>query len=182
MDIKKILKNKKVLISLVVVILIIIFIIFAFNNRNDDMENAGISKVKYRTYTKTSNWTKWQKNGLASGDLKNSITNVEISSKKDIYNVQYYFDNNWSDSNDNNKEIKGIRILNAASFLKNYDVCYRTYNKKDKWLNWTCNGSISGNINENITAIEIKTIPKKIIKSDYLKDYIENNNESNMGF
>ena len=161
MDIKKILKNKKLLISLGVVILIIIFIIFAFNNRNDDMENAGISKVKYRTYTKTSNWTKWQKNGLTSGDLKNSITNVEISSKKDIYNVQYYFDNNWSDSNDNNKEIKGIRILNASSFLKNYDVCYRTYNKKDKWLNWTCNGSISTRLVPSFNKARYNFICKK---------------------
>ena len=182
MDIKKILKNKKVLISLAVMVLIIIFIIFIFNSKNDGMENTGISKVKYRTYTKTSGWTKWHKNGLTSGNLKTSITNVEINSKDDIYNVQYYFDGKWSDNNDSNKNIQGIRILNAASFLKNYDVCYRTYNKKDKWLNWTCNGSISGNINENITGIEIKTIPKKIIKSDYLKDYIENSNESYIGF
>lgn len=182
MDIKKILKNKKVLISLAVTVLIIIFVIFIINNKNDGMENTGISKVKYRTYTKTSDWTKWRKNGLTSGNLNTSITRVEIKSKKDSYFVEYYFDDNWSDSNENDKNIKGIKVLNTASFLKNYDVCYRTYNKKDKWLNWACNGSISGNINENITAIEIKTIPKRIIKSDYLKDYVENNNKSNIGF
>ena len=119
--------------------------------------------------------------GICSGDIKNVVT-YYFDLERDYENIKKTLSKVDINMKTSIEYGKGIRILNAASFLKNYDVCYRTYNKKDKWLNWTCNGSITGNINENITAIEIKTIPKKIIKSDYLKDYIENNNESNMGF
>ena len=71
---------------------------------------------------------------------------------------------------------------NIESLNKKFDICYRTYNKKDKWLSWTCNGNISGNINENITALEIKIIPKNIVKYDWLKDYNKTLKASSIDF
>ena len=77
--------------------------------------------------------------------------------------------------------IYGIEISGSDILYKKYDICYRTYNKKDKWLNWTCNDEMSGNIKEPITAIEIKLIPKVSDKKEYLRDYNEEL-ESSKGF
>lgn len=180
MNIKEIFKNKKVITSLAVTVLIIIFIIFAFNNRNDGMAQGGVVKTYYKVFTKEKKWSKWSKNGMTSGN-DYSIRNIKIKCKKDSFSVMYYTDGDWS-LKSNNKTINGIKIVNTGYFLEKYDVCYRTYNKKDKWLGWTCNGQISGNISENIEKIEIKTIPKDVVKKDYLKDYVSNDNESMIGF
>ena len=40
----------------------------------------------------------------------------------------------------------------------------------------------SGNINSKIENIQIKIIPKGVIKDDFLHDYIENKNDINIGF
>ena len=100
-----------------------------------------------------------------------------------FYNV---YTNKWSEQNyqamdENVKKIYGLKIGISNTLRKKYDVCYRTYNKKDKWLNWICDGDISGNKKEPITALEIKIIPKKVIKFDYLKDY-NKNLEANKNF
>ena len=52
MNIKEILKNKKVLISLAVTVLIIVLVIFIFNNRNDGMAQGGVVKTYYKVFTK----------------------------------------------------------------------------------------------------------------------------------
>lgn len=180
MDIKGISKNKKVLIPLIITVLIIVFIIFIYNNRNDGMAQQGIVKTYYKVFTKENKWSKWSKNGMTSGN-DYSIRNIKIKCKKDSFSIMYYTDGDWS-LKSNNKTINGIKIINTGSFLGKYDVCYRTYNKKDKWLNWACNGEISGNTSEKIEKIEIKTIPNDVVKGDYLKDYVSNNSESMIGF
>jgi len=72
---------------------------------------------------------------------------------------------------ENSRQIFGLKMKVSNLLHNKYDICYRTYNKKDKWLNWTCNGEIAGNKEEPITALEIKIIPKGTVKFDYLKDY-----------
>ena len=65
---------------------------------------------------------------------------------------------------------------------KKYDICYRTYNKKDGWLDWACNGEISGNKKYRIKNIKIKIIPKNVLKSEYLEDYKKDIKGKSKGF
>lgn len=167
---------KLVTIALFVIILLAIGFIYVIKNvTSDGMNNKGIYKISYRTYT--DKWSSYQKNGNTSGNTKDKINDIEIKIKNNKKGGIYYsvYTDDWSpqifDYNKVGKDIKGIKIGLTGSLYKKYSVCYRTYNKKDKWLNWTCDSSISGNEEEPITAIEIKIIPKKSVKFDYLKDY-----------
>lgn len=195
LKVKKILKkyNKKsyILFAVIALALIILFKVFFF--KTDGMENAGILKVYYKTYTEESGWSKWSKNGITSGNMKDNIKALKIKLGKDdavIYST-YSEEKKWSDDyvsdeDDNVNTKNSINAIQMSLFYGtnvSYDLCYRTYNKKNKWLEWTCNNDeINGNIKENITAIQIKVIPKNIVKSEYLKDYNLNKNESSIGF
>lgn len=161
---------------IIITVIIILIILLLLHQKNDGMEQSGIDNVRYRVYT-DGDWSKWSKNGVTVGNKESNINKVEIKMKDDLPTVNYYYNNDWYESNEKNNNITGLRIINSAYYLKKYDVCYRTYNNKNKWLNWSCNGSISGNIDEPITALEIKIIPKNIVKSDYLKNYIDNNSK-----
>ena len=184
----KILSNKKtIFIGALVLIGLVASIILIYNiTNNDGMNNKNIYNVKYRVY-QNGKWTKYSKNGMTVGDKKNPIQNIEFKLDTKKGNIYYYaYTNDWTEqlykSIDKNVDnIYGIKIDRSDVLYKKYEVCYRTYNNKDKWLNWTCNGEISGNEEEPITAIEVKIIPKKVIKFDYLKDY-NNPLESKKGF
>lgn len=184
-------KNKKIyilIISIIVVAAIFIFI----NNKNDGMENTNEVSIYYRTYTDENSWTSWSKNGLTSGDVNNSypIKNIEfkIKTKKEgflYYN--FYSEKGWSKQLKKSKKsfnsIKGLKMMITDNIYDNYDICYRTYNNKNKWLEWSCNQEINGNKNENILAIQIKVIPKSIKKNEWLKDYNKNVDvKKNIGF
>lgn len=189
MDIKEIFKNKKVLISLAVTVLIIIFIIFIFNNRNDGMSNTNKVSIYYKTYS-NGKWSHWSKDGLTSGKYNQDIENIKIKVKTKLNGYVFYntySNGKWSkdlesDSKTKNQKIQGLSFENMDTLYNGYNVCYRTYNKKDKWLEWTCNGETSGNIKENITALEIKIIPKNVNKYEWLKDYNKTLKDSNKGF
>lgn len=187
MDIKKILKNKKVLISLVVIILIIVFIIFIFNNKNDGMENINDISIYYKVYT-SDGWSRWSKNGLTSGSENGkTIKNIKVKIKKNKeYDYSYSLYNpekKWINKDKmKNMDITAMRMELFGNFSKKYDICYRVYNKKDKWLNWSCNYVVNGNANENITAIQIKIVPRNAIKDEYLKDYIDDDTRRNFNF
>lgn len=174
--IKEIILNENKIKYLIIMcfIIILLFIFFMIFRKTDGMEQAGIDNISYRVYS-SDGWSKWKKNGLTNGNKKDEIKKVEIKLKNDLPNTEYYYNKKWNKENKNNNQITGFRIINSAYYLKKYDVCYRTYNSKNKWLNWSCNGNLSGNINEPITALEIKVIPRDVIKTDYLKDYILNN-------
>ena len=143
------------------------------------MKNKGIYNVKYRVY-QNGKWTKYSKNGMTIGDKEHPIQNIEFKYNKEKGLINYFlYTDDWSEQiygslESNAKKIYGIKIGDSNVLYKKYDICYRTYNKKDKWLNWTCNGEISGNAKEFITAIEIKLIPKNSVKKDYLKNYSNN--------
>ena len=172
-------KNKKYLVLGGAILLLLVISIFIYNNfSNDGMNNKGIYNIKYRVY-QNGKWTKYAKNGMTVGDKEQPIQNIEFKYNEDkggIF-IETYTDE-WSGQEQNVlpknlEKIYGIKILASNVLYKKYNVCYRTYNKKDKWLNWTCAGEISGNKEEPITAIEVKVIPKKVIKFDYLKDFNE---------
>ena len=162
--------------------------------KTDGMKSANEATVYYRVYTKENGWSRWSKNGITSGNKKDNILNIQIKTKSKYSGITTYkiYNKNWSKYYDSkteegnfkkikNSNIKAIKIFNDSELRKKYQICYRTYNKTNKWLNWVCEDEISGNINENITAIEIKQIPNNVIKNEYLKDYdlIE---ISNIGF
>ena len=184
---------KKKYIVLVLVIICLFIIAISFLKDSDGMENSGINKISYRTYTKENGWSKWSKNGIISGNKTNPIRKIEIKIRgKDGYVYSTYSaEKKWSDiqSSDSNtiiedgNDLKAIKMSLYYGSSKYYDLCYRTYNKKNKWLEWNCdNNGISGNANENITAIEFKMIPNKVVKNEYLKDYNLNKNPTNLNF
>lgn len=170
-------KNKKFIIIGALVLIVLVASIIIYNKTNNDgMNNKNIYNIKYRVY-QNGKWSKYSKNGMTVGDKKNPIQNLEFKYNKEkgliFYNA---YGKDWSDQqfeamSKNIENIYGIEINTSDLLYKKYDICYRTYNSKDKWLNWACNNEISGNKEEPITAIEVKLIPKKIIKFDYLKDF-----------
>ena len=175
--IKNFYKKYKIFIALILLVILIVLLVNLITN-NDGMKNKGIYNVKYRVY-QNGKWTKYSKNGMTIGDKEHPIQNIEFKYNDEKGFVYYnVYTNEWSEQqyeamNDNLKEIKMIQVNISNILYKKYIVCYRTYNKKDKWLNWTCDSEINGNKKEPITALEVKIIPKKGKKIDYLKDYID---------
>ena len=176
--IKNFYKKYKIFIALILLVILIVLLVNLITN-NDGMKNKGIYNVKYRVY-QNGKWTKYSKNGMTIGDKEHPIQNIEFKYNKEKGLINYFlYTDDWSEQiygslESNAKKIYGIKISDSNVLYKKYDICYRTYNKKDKWLNWTCNGEISGNKKEFITAIEIKLIPKNSVKKDYLKNYSNN--------
>lgn len=172
--------NKKNLILFAIILLIAFIFIFILFLKNDGMEQAGIYNIKYKTCLNNDKCSSWKKNGIISGDIKNNtyITNLSIKIKEEnnlSYKI-YSEKNGWSSDltpldNMKGQKINGISIDIYRTYIKKYDICYRSYNKKDKWLGWSCNGEINGNKDENMQAIQIKMIPKNIVKSEYLENY-----------
>ena len=171
------------IIGLILLLVLILFVI-VFKPKTDGMVNSGITNIYYRTYTKENGWSKWTKNGLTSGNLKDNILNIQVKVDKKTkgearYRV-YSEKNNWSDEYGSNasilnQNITGVRFGLSETKSKTSNICYRTYNKENEWMEWSCDSEINGNKNENIKAIEIKIVPKESSLEDYLKDYSKKN-------
>ena len=166
-----------IILAVVLVVGVVLFIVITRKN-TDGMNNKDIFNVKYKVY-QNGKWSKYTKNGMTIGDKEHPIQNIEFKYNEDKGGIFIEtYTNEWSGQehnvlSKNLEKIYGIKILTSNVLYKKYNICYRTYNKKDKWLNWTCSEEISGNKEEPITAIEVKLIPKKVIKFDYLKDFNE---------
>lgn len=181
-DIKKAIKSDtfrtKVLPVIGILILVLLVIIIIDKTTNDGMKQTKGIKIYYRTYTKEKGWSSWSKNGVTSGNGEYEISKIEVKTKiRNTYNlIQYYKDGKWIDAKNDNSESKiyGIQISSMENALKKYDLCYRTYNDKNKWMDWVCDNTYSGNKESAVRKIEIKYIPKGIIKYQYLKDYTLN--------
>lgn len=186
MNMKELFKNKKiVLIILVFVILIVGSAIILVNNKNDGMENVKGLNIYYKVYTEEKGLNKWYKNGLSNSNKNYNIKNIKIKLKDtDEYSFYIYNkDNGWVDGNNlKNQDINAIKVSLFGSMRKKYSVCYRVYNNKNKWLNWSCDNEINGNKEVNIKSIQIKLIPKNAVKNEYLKDYADNNDRKNYNF
>lgn len=169
--------NKKYIMIVLFLILLLLFILFRVFYKTDGMEQAGVYNLYYKTYTKENGWSKWTKNGMTSGDYKLPIEKIEfkLKNKKDgeIHYTTFDSKNGWSSSHSmsNLQNLKGIEISLSGNLYKKYNVYYRTYNNKDKWLNWSSDGDINGNANQNITAVEVKIIPRNVISREYLKNF-----------
>lgn len=165
-----------IVIGAIIILVIVATMILLNSLDNDGMNNRNIYNVKYSVY-QNGKWSKYSKNGMVAGDKENPIQNIDFKIKENKGRIYYYtYTNDWSEQIFDTKEsisnqIYGLKINITDTLYKRYVVCYRTYNNKDKWLNWGCNGEISGNKEEPITAIEVKIIPKGSLFFDYLKDY-----------
>lgn len=180
--------RKKIIIFISIIVCILFLVVIV---RNDDMKNAGIYNISYRTRTSKNNYTKWVRNGSSTEKL-DSINKIEFNvSKKESGTVVYSIsgkDKKWSDyvkisENMKSTTIYGLKLNLTKILYKKYDICYRTYNSKNKWMEWSCNGSENGNSKYPIQKIEIKIIPKNVILNEYLKDYNKKyNKKSAIGF
>lgn len=187
MNMKEFFKDKKVIIPIVFFIVLIVGTIVFVNSKNDGMKNIGDISIYYRTFTSKNGWSKWSKNGIISGNIDGSpIKNIEIKIKSkhesDYSYSVYTKEKGWIEDNTGKYDINAFRLDLYGVSSKKYDVCYRTYNKKDKWLDWSCNYTINGNALEHITALEVKIIPKHVIKKEYLKDFSDSGTNNNLNF
>lgn len=176
---KRIITKKTKIIVLIIMVLFIEVISLRKIMTNDGMKQASIYTIRYDVYSVNTGWHSWKKNGISSGKLKYPIESVRFNLKdKENFSYDIYTeDGKWiedlkvDDNNKNKKNINAIKIHIYKNLYKKYNVCYRTYNEKNHWLGWACNGSISGNKNENIELIDVKIIPKNSSESEYLKNY-----------
>lgn len=182
------LKGRKLIILIVILVVIISCFLFC-NLKMDNMKSINDIKIFYRTYTSDDGWTRWAKNGRISGkENGNEIKNIQIKTSKkysdyiiySAYSDQY----GWMIDNDEIKKSKitGIKIDLFGTISRKYDICYRTYNKDNKWLNWSCNNETNGNKNASINALQIKIIPKNSIKSEYLEDFLDYDENRSINF
>lgn len=182
--------SRKLLIGIIVVAAIIIFICIVNSFKTDGMQQNINTKVYYRTYTTEKGWSKWVKDGITSGDKKNSIKGLQIKiNSKDAGNVVFscYYDKEWTDYYHNNekcesktKDMTGVKINVSDKLYDSQTIFYRTYNSKDGWLKWeTQNKSAGAGIESKpINAIEIKVVPRSAYYADFLRDYNKENKQS----
>lgn len=169
--INKIGKSKFIILVLCIIAVLSSLIIIKFL-RTDTNEY----KISYRTYDKKKGWSKWYKNGKTAGDGVNAIQKIEIKvkSKDDSVKIELFENGKWNTLVDKNAKIKdayALRLSISRSLYKDYNIFYRTYNKKDKWLEWAYNYEISGNKKAPITKLQIKILKKEVSLEDYLEDY-----------
>lgn len=175
-------KLKVLLILLPIFIIIILFI----PKKNDGMSQSGIYNIKYRTYSSQKGWTKWSKNGIKCGNKNSMIEKLEIKYRKTNKKseiVMYSNDskNKFSGSDKGKINIgSGLKMTLIGDLYRKYNICYRTFNSKNNWMDWSCDGDINGNKSEQIRQIEVKIIPKNVLPKEYLKNYGES--ENNIGF
>ena len=100
----------------------------------------------------------------------------------DTTNILFICGGAFDGNNLKNQDINAIKVSLFGSMRKKYSVCYRVYNDKNKWLNWSCDNEINGNMEVNIKSIQMKLIPKNAVKNEYLKDYVDNNDRKNYNF
>ena len=170
---KELLNRKKIMILIVIIFLFFVILFLIYQHLNNDIYNT-----KYRVY-QNGKWSNYSQNGMTVGDKKHPIQNIGFKYNNSkgylYYNVftEEWSEQQYSQMKNNQEKIFGLQINISNILHKKYLICYRTYNKKDKWLNWSCDGETNGNYKESITSIEVKIIPKDSNKKEYLKDYIE---------
>ena len=184
-NIKDIFKTNIKLLMLAIICLVLFSILIIRLVTDDGTSKKGIVNVYYKTSSSNKILNSWKKNGKTSGNKKSDINKIEIKTKgNDYVDFNIYSSGTWVHKVDN-KKLEGIQAIKVAlidDYYKKYYICYRTYNEKNKWLEWTCNGEISGNSSQNIKAVQVKIIPKNVIKKEYLKDYEKTSNYSSIGF
>lgn len=182
---KKFFGDKKTMLYIIIFIVLIVGTIIFVNSRNDGMENVKGLNIYYKVYTKEKGFSKWYKNGLSNSNKEYPVENIKIKLKSNFeHSFKVYTEKNkWVENPEiKNEKINAIKINLYGSSKKKYSICYRVYNKKDGWLNWSCNNEINGNKNENIESLQIKMIPKNAVKNEYLKDYIDDDIRKSINF
>lgn len=137
--------------------------------------------IYYRVYS-NKGWSRWVKNDtgvITSGNIKNIQFKIKSSTKGDItYN---YFADGWSKNyyasqkQKNVEKIYGVKYSLFDDLNNNYQICYKTYNKKNKWLEWSCENELNGNKNVPVSGVKFKIIPKGVLKNEWLEDYDKSN-------
>ena len=167
------------IVVLIIIILISLISIYLYNKTN-------VRGLQYRIYNEDG-WSKWYTSNQIAGESNKRIAAIEI--KIDSEKSGHILYNTYSTSDDfedndtydgetagNSKDsISGIKITLSDDLYDNYDLYYRTYNKKDEWLDWTTDYKISGDKDVDIEKIQIKFINKG-------EDFNEKQEKSSIGF
>ncbi|MBQ6220191.1 MAG: hypothetical protein IJJ47_10705 [Methanosphaera sp.] len=154
------------LLTITIIISIILIIYIANNNPFDSSEKY---LAKYRIYNEDG-WSEWYKDGETCGEKNKAIKAIEVAVRGDkkgnvlynIYSEVDKFNDNDSYNGDTAGNLKssiyGIRLSLSDELYKKFNIVYRTYNKKDGWLDWTTDYRISGDNGVDIEMIEIKVV------------------------
>lgn len=185
-------KKEKYILFLLIVFISIFLINYFITNKNDKI------KISYRVYS-NNKWSAWKNDGQELLINGNSIQDIQVKTKSRLKGTVSYkfYSSSWSKdyfeknvktykfnkSNNYKKDISGIKYVLIDDYNNEFQICYKTYNKKNKWLDWSCESEINGNKNEKITGVKFKIIPKNVIKNEWLEDYNKNYKISNnIGF
>ena len=162
-------KNKNVILALIIIILLLVFSIGMYFVNNRDVINTNGIKLYYRVYT-SDGWSKWYKNGQVAGRDNKNITAIEAKIETDkeghiLYNTYSatddFEDNDSYDgetAGDKKEGIYGIKMFLTDDLYSEYQIYYRSHNKKDGWLDWTSRYNISGDNEVDIDQIQIKIL------------------------
>lgn len=173
-------KNKNYIIFVAIILALLLALLLAFIIRMNfnNTKNIDFPKLEFRVFYDNNKWSFWTKNGSIKGktNSKKYLKNIEIRNNfSDQIGIEFYKDGSWIEKEDFKSDyITGIRISVFQKFASSYSICYRTYNDSDGWMGWSCNGENNGNKLKKIKSVQIKLIPKRAIKSEYLNDYDDN--------
>lgn len=198
-------KYLKLIILILVILILVVAGIFIYKNRNP-YKNEGIKGFYYRVYS-DGKWSKWCRNGDICGKKNKPITNIEfkISNNLEDGSILYntYENGFYSGLNsvttklsNTSSEIEGFLLTSSGDVYNDYEIYYRTYNKKYGWLNYSngndalltgigINGA-KGNPIEQLQIIILKKDSKLKInydekaKSSYGFEEIENTTEKSV--
>lgn len=176
-------KNLKLIIIVVISLLIIGAVILFIVKNNNPYKNKGIKGFHYRVYQDKIGWSKWCVNGEICGKKGYAITNITFKMGDSKYNSLYYnfaknntfmSEFNYYDveyTNNKNVPLNGISLYLGGKAEKDFNIYYKTYNKKNGWLKFSNTGLINGSKDQNIEQIQIITTKGRIDDSDSKKEY-----------
>ena len=179
-------KNKKVLILLLSIVILMSLTIFVLINIEKDVIKTDGITLEYKILNEDG-WSKSYKNGQIAGKENKSIMAIQAKIKSEKYGHILYnicsSDNCFSLNDtydgevigDKKNSIYGVKFYLTDDLFKNYEIYYRTHNKKDGWLEWTSRYNISGDNEVDIDQIQIKILKK----GDKFKQDIE---KASIGF
>ena len=162
--------KKKIIILFIVILLFVVGSITVVNFivNKDVIKTEGID-LTYRIYT-TDGVSRWFKNGQVAEVKNKKVTGLE-SKIKTSYNGHILYNSlsstNTFDDNDsydgdiagNKKDaFFGVKFNLTDELYKKYKIYYRTYNKKDGWLDWADTYMISGDNEVDIEKIQIRIL------------------------
>ena len=144
----------------------------------EELEQASIPSVSYRTHVQSIGWQSFVKDGVMSGTQGKSkrLEGIEINvTGADNLGIQYKthiqtygWETDWkangamSGTSGQSKRLEAIRIELTGADAAKYDIWYCVHAQHFGWLGWAKNGADAGTAGYayRLEGIKIKILPK----------------------